>query len=227
MNSNSFNLQRREPHKKALATRKIEFVEIYEPDNVSDIQQQSSRCLSCGSPFCEWKCPLHNPISSWLKLAAEGRIIEAAELSHHTNSLPEICGRVCPQDKLCEVACVLHDDHGAVTIGHIERYINDTAFALGWRPDLSHVSPVAGTTMLELARELTHMPLRVVTADLHIALFLCEFKQIEVTIIGGRIDDSSQSCIGEHGRSLLRSIYPDIAFISCNSWFRRPRWLIT
>lgn len=142
MNSNSFNLQRREPHKKALATRKIEFVEIYEPDNVSDIQQQSSRCLSCGSPFCEWKCPLHNPISSWLKLAAEGRIIEAAELSHHTNSLPEICGRVCPQDKLCEVACVLHDDHGAVTIGHIERYINDTAFALGWRPDLSHVSPV-------------------------------------------------------------------------------------
>ncbi|APC11526.1 MULTISPECIES: DeoR/GlpR family DNA-binding transcription regulator [Providencia] len=76
----------------------------------------------------------------------------------------------------------------------------------------------AGTTMLELARELTHMPLRVVTADLHIALFLCEFKQIEVTIIGGRIDDSSQSCIGEHGRSLLRSIYPDIAFISCNSW---------
>ncbi|WP_442959088.1 DeoR/GlpR family DNA-binding transcription regulator [Providencia sp. M-27] len=76
----------------------------------------------------------------------------------------------------------------------------------------------AGTTMLELARELTHMPLRVITADLHIALFLSEFKQIEVTIVGGRIDDSSQSCIGEHGRVLLRSIYPDIAFISCNSW---------
>lgn len=76
----------------------------------------------------------------------------------------------------------------------------------------------AGTTMLELARELTHMPLRVITSDLHIALFLSEFKQIEVTIVGGRIDDSSQSCIGEHGRVLLRSIYPDIAFISCNSW---------
>lgn len=76
----------------------------------------------------------------------------------------------------------------------------------------------AGTTMLELARELTHIPLRVVTTDLHIALFLSEFKQIEVIIIGGRIDDSSQSCIGEHGRVLLRSIYPDIAFISCNSW---------
>ncbi|MFE8101729.1 DeoR/GlpR family DNA-binding transcription regulator [Brenneria goodwinii] len=76
----------------------------------------------------------------------------------------------------------------------------------------------AGTTTLELARNLTHLPLRVITADLQIALFLSEFKQIEVTIIGGRIDDSSQSCIGEHGRRLLRSIYPDIAFISCNSW---------
>jgi len=76
----------------------------------------------------------------------------------------------------------------------------------------------AGTTMLELARQLPHLPLRVITADLHIALFLSEFKQIEVTIIGGRIDDSSQSCIGEHGRRLLRNIYPDIAFVSCNSW---------
>ncbi|MDN4626686.1 DeoR/GlpR family DNA-binding transcription regulator [Erwinia sp. ACCC 02193] len=76
----------------------------------------------------------------------------------------------------------------------------------------------AGTTMLELARQLTHLPLRVITADLHIALFLSEFRQIEVTIIGGRIDDSSQSCIGEHGRRLLRNIYPDVAFVSCNSW---------
>ncbi len=76
----------------------------------------------------------------------------------------------------------------------------------------------AGTTMLELARQLTHLRIRVITADLRIALFLCEFKQIEVTIIGGRIDETSQSCIGEHGRCLLRNVYPDIAFISCNSW---------
>ncbi|QIQ22409.1 DeoR/GlpR family DNA-binding transcription regulator [Zophobihabitans entericus] len=76
----------------------------------------------------------------------------------------------------------------------------------------------AGTTTLEIARRLTHLPLRVITADLHIALFLSEFKQIEVTIIGGKIDDSSQSCIGEHGRLLLRQINPDIAFVSCNSW---------
>lgn len=76
----------------------------------------------------------------------------------------------------------------------------------------------AGTTMIELARYLTHLPLRVITSDLHIALFLSEFKQIEVTIIGGRIDDSSQSCIGEHGRHFLHKVWPDIAFVSCNSW---------
>ncbi|WLS78238.1 DeoR/GlpR family DNA-binding transcription regulator [Erwinia pyri] len=76
----------------------------------------------------------------------------------------------------------------------------------------------AGTTMLELARQLTHLQLRVITSDLHIALFLSEFKQIEVTIIGGRIDDSSQSCVGDHGRRLLKNIYPDVAFVSCNSW---------
>ncbi len=76
----------------------------------------------------------------------------------------------------------------------------------------------AGTTMIELARQITHLPLRVITSDLHIALFLAEFKQIEVTIIGGRIDDSSQSCIGEHGRRLLQSTWPDLAFLSCNGW---------
>jgi len=76
----------------------------------------------------------------------------------------------------------------------------------------------AGTTMIELARQITHLPLRVITNDLHIALFLAEFKQIEVTIIGGRIDDSSQSCIGEHGRRLLQSVWPDLAFLSCNAW---------
>ncbi|BBR58878.1 MULTISPECIES: DeoR/GlpR family DNA-binding transcription regulator [unclassified Klebsiella] len=76
----------------------------------------------------------------------------------------------------------------------------------------------AGTTMIELARQITHLPLRVITSDLHIALFLAEFKQIEVTIIGGRIDDSSQSCIGEHGRQLLQNVWPDLAFVSCNGW---------
>ncbi len=134
------DLNRVEPTKKPLAIRKIEFVEIYEAFSLQQASAQADRCLGCGNPYCEWKCPVHNYIPNWLKLANEGRIIEAAELSHQTNSLPEICGRVCPQDRLCEGACTLNDDFGAVTIGNIERYINDTALAQGWRPDLSHVT---------------------------------------------------------------------------------------
>lgn len=134
------DLNRVEPTKKPLAVRKIEFVEIYEAFSAEQASAQADRCLDCGNPYCEWKCPVHNYIPNWLKLANEGRIIEAAELSHQTNSLPEICGRVCPQDRLCEGACTLNDEFGAVTIGNIERYINDTAFALGWRPSLSQVT---------------------------------------------------------------------------------------
>ncbi|NVK23705.1 MAG: FAD-dependent oxidoreductase, partial [Gammaproteobacteria bacterium] len=88
---------------------------------------------------CEWKCPVHNYIPQWLKLANEGKIIEAAELSHKTNSLPEVCGRVCPQDRLCEGACTLNDDFGAVTIGNIEKYITDEAFKMGWKPTIEGV----------------------------------------------------------------------------------------
>ena len=84
---------------------------------------------------------MHNYIPNWLKLVSEGNIIEAAELSHQTNTLPEVCGRVCPQDRLCEGACTLNEDFGAVTIGSVEKYITDTAFAMGWRPDMSHVVP--------------------------------------------------------------------------------------
>lgn len=134
------DLNRIEPTKKPIALRKIEFVEIYDAFSPQQAASQADRCLGCGNPYCEWKCPVHNYIPNWLKLANEGRIIEAAELSHQTNSLPEICGRVCPQDRLCEGACTLNDEFGAVTIGNIERYINDTALAQGWRPDLSYVT---------------------------------------------------------------------------------------
>lgn len=175
MNSKIIGLPRNEPRKKGDAVRKIDFVEIYEPADANDMQVQASRCLSCGSPFCEWKCPLHNAIPKWLKLAEEGRIIEAAELSHHTNSLPEVCGRVCPQDRLCEMACVLNDTFGAVTIGHIERYINDTAFSLGWRPDISHVSAInkhvavvgAGPAGLACADVLARNGVKVTVFDKH------------------------------------------------------------
>ncbi|MEM1110774.1 MAG: FAD-dependent oxidoreductase [Pseudomonadota bacterium] len=130
---------RNDPDKKALAERKTEYVEIYEPYTREQVADQSHRCLECGNPYCEWKCPVHNFIPNWLKLVAEGNLFEAAELSHQTNTLPEVCGRVCPQDRLCEGACTLNDGFGAVTIGASEKYITDTALAMGWRPDLSDV----------------------------------------------------------------------------------------
>ncbi len=131
--------ERASPHKRSTESRRHEFLEIYEPFQQAEGAAQSERCIACGNPYCQWKCPVHNFIPDWLKLAAEGRIIEAAELAHQTNSLPEICGRICPQDRLCEGACTLNNGFGAVTIGAVERHITDTAFAQGWRPDLSGV----------------------------------------------------------------------------------------
>lgn len=133
------DVERIDPPKKPVDVRRTDFGEIYHPLTQSQTEGQADRCLDCGNPYCEWKCPVHNYIPQWLKLANEGRILEAAELSHKTNSLPEMCGRVCPQDRLCEGACTLNDDFGAVTIGSIEKYITDKAFEMGWRPDLSDV----------------------------------------------------------------------------------------
>lgn len=130
---------RRSPSKRDILTRRNDFVEIYKPYDPAVAGSQAHRCLDCGNPYCEWKCPVHNYIPNWLKLVSEGNVIAAAELCHQTNSLPEVCGRVCPQDRLCEGACTLNDGFGAVTIGSIEKYITDTAFALGWKPDLSAV----------------------------------------------------------------------------------------
>ncbi|TVL07305.1 glutamate synthase [Shewanella algae] len=130
-----------DPIKQAISRRKTEFIEIYQPFAQAQVDQQADRCLDCGNPYCEWKCPLHNYIPNWLKLAKQGRILEAADLVHETNTLPEVCGRVCPQDRLCEGACTLNDDFGAVTIGNVEKYITDTAIAQGWRPDMSQVTP--------------------------------------------------------------------------------------
>jgi glutamate synthase (NADPH/NADH) small chain len=128
-----------DPAKKDIITRTNKFVEIYQPYSERQVASQAHRCLDCGNPYCEWKCPVHNYIPNWLRLISEGNLMEAAELCHQTNTLPEVCGRVCPQDRLCEGACTLNDGFGAVTIGSAEKYITDTAFALGWRPDLSHV----------------------------------------------------------------------------------------
>ena len=127
-----------DPTKKSIEERKISFVEIYNEYNQVEASNQAHRCLDCGNPYCEWKCPVHNYIPDWLKLVNEGNIIEAAELCHSTNSLPEVCGRVCPQDRLCEGACTLNDGFGAVTIGSTEKYITEKAFEMGWKPDMSY-----------------------------------------------------------------------------------------
>jgi glutamate synthase (NADPH/NADH) small chain len=135
------DIPRADPAKATVETRVQTFREIYAPYDAAGAAQQAGRCLACGNPFCEWKCPVHNYIPNWLKLIEEGSLFEAAELSHKTNSLPEVCGRICPQDRLCEGACTLNDGLGAVTIGSIEKYITDEALKLGWKPDMSHVLP--------------------------------------------------------------------------------------
>lgn len=127
--------------KTELALRKTSFVETYQPFSHHQVQGQADRCLACSDrAVCEWTCPLHNNIPELLRLAKQGRIMEAVELSHRTSTLPEVCGRVCPQDRLCEGSCTLnHGNYGAITVGNIERYITDTALKMGWSPDLSHV----------------------------------------------------------------------------------------
>jgi glutamate synthase (NADPH/NADH) small chain len=133
------DIPRRDPDKLGMEVRTREFREIYSQYSAEDAANQAGRCISCGNPFCEWKCPVHNYIPNWLALVNDGKLFEAAELSHQTNSLPEMCGRICPQDRLCEGACTLNDGLGAVSIGAIEKYITDEAFRLGWKPDMSNV----------------------------------------------------------------------------------------
>lgn len=133
-------IARQDPSKKPAEERSKEFKEIYDNFDSKDAAMQADRCLGCGNPYCEWKCPVHNYIPNWLKLVAEGNVVEAAELSHKTNSLPDICGRVCPQDRLCEDACTLNEGgFGAVTIGSVEKYITEEALKQGWKPDMSGV----------------------------------------------------------------------------------------
>lgn len=134
---------RGEADKLPLVMRQQSFEEIYLPFRAEQAQREALRCLACGEhSICEWNCPLHNHIPQWIAQVKAGNIAAAVALSHQTNCLPEITGRVCPQDRLCEGACTLHDEYGSVTIGNIERFISDQALAQGWRPDLSTVQQV-------------------------------------------------------------------------------------
>ncbi len=169
-------VKRHDPDKKSVEVRIKEYREIYGEFDAARAAEQSDRCLACGNPYCEWKCPVHNYIPNWLKLITEGNIQEAVELSHRTNSLPEITGRVCPQDRLCEGSCTLAEGgFGAVTIGNVEKYISDTAIEAGWKPDMSKVTATgkkvavigAGPAGLSAADVLCRSGVKVTVYDRH------------------------------------------------------------
>ena len=127
------DVDRAMPDKRGAQERSADFDEIYRQYAAEKAAEQAARCSQCGVPFCQSHCPLHNNIPDWLKLTAEGRLREAWEVSQETNTFPEICGRICPQDRLCEGSCVIEQSgHGTVTIGAVEKYITDTAWEEGW-----------------------------------------------------------------------------------------------
>src|SRR4051812_49507959 len=149
--------EKRMPDKRDASARRHDFEEIYGEFDQSGAEEQSSRCSQCGVPFCQVHCPLHNNIPDWLKLTAEGRLEEAYEVAQATNNMPEICGRICPQDRLCEGNCVIEKGFESVTIGAVEKYVTDTAWERGWvtpptpRQELPHSVGIIGAGPAGLA----------------------------------------------------------------------------
>ena len=135
------------PAKRAADARANDFQEVVAEFIIARAEEQAGRCSQCGVPYCQVHCPLHNNIPDWLRLTAEGRLEEAYEISNATSSMPEICGRICPQDRLCEGNCVIEKDFGAVTIGAVEKFITDTAWEQGWVKPLRAVADRSGQSV--------------------------------------------------------------------------------
>ena len=162
------------PVKRTSKGRMGDFNEIYQEYSEEKVNDQASRCSQCGVPYCQSHCPLHNNIPDWLRLTTQGRLKEAYELSQNTNAFPEICGRICPQDRLCEGNCVIEQSgHGTVTIGSIEKYITDTAWDKGWikkiEPTINRDQTVgvigAGPAGLAAAEELRKLGYKITIYD--------------------------------------------------------------
>lgn len=161
------------PDKRGAEIRRQDFLEIYEEFDPARANEQASRCEQCGIPFCQVHCPLHNNIPDWLRMTAEGRLEEAYELASATNNMPEICGRICPQDRLCEGNCVIEKGFESVTIGAVEKHIVDTAFAEGWvkpvRPRAERPATVgvigAGPAGLAVAEQLRKLGYQITVYD--------------------------------------------------------------
>ncbi|WP_137124964.1 NAD(P)-dependent oxidoreductase [Roseomonas sp. HF4] len=168
-------LQQRQPDKRDASARRADWDEVYRPYVAEAAAQQASRCSQCGVPFCQVHCPLNNNIPDWLKLTAEGRLEEAYEVAAATNTFPEICGRICPQDRLCEGNCVIEKGFESVTIGAVEQYITDTAWEKGWvkpprpvRPRDGSIGIIgAGPAGMAAAERLHVMGYRVTIYDRH------------------------------------------------------------
>ena len=167
---------RETPDKRAAEARRRDFAEIYARYSAARAAEQSARCSQCGVPFCQDHCPLGNNIPDWLRLAAEGRLEEAYAVSSATNTMPEVCGRICPQDRLCEGSCVIEQSgHGTVTIGAVEQFITETAFENGWvkpiapfRERAESVGIIgAGPAGLAAAEELRKLGFQVTIYDRH------------------------------------------------------------
>ena len=168
------NIGMQTPTKRSSDVRTDDFKEIYNRFVNDKAREQSSRCSQCGVPFCQIHCPLHNNIPDWLKLTAEGRLKEASELAHSTNNMPEICGSICPQDRLCEGNCVIErSGHGTVTIGSVEKYITDNAWENGWIKPIKFLKEInqsigiigAGPAGLTCAEELRKLGYKITIYD--------------------------------------------------------------